>query len=467
MSDIYNVSKQQLNKIGGEADGLTTTYEVKKKQVEKLGGDLTKVNDIYTAELQVLEHIDGGGGGATLQEKSVSITANGTTDVMPDAGYDGMTKVSVDVAVPATPTQSKTVDITANGTEVITPDEGYDLSDVTVNVNVPSKEEETKSVTITENGTSSVTPTEGKVLSQVDITVDVPSTGSLKLAQGTRLAHSVWQEMPNYDFSEVGTDWSNMFQSVTASFDLDLDMTNVIAAANTFNSLYLTGSITIHNNQNLEDCSGMFKNWKGSKVKFDTFEHIINAKEMFYSCNNLSNLNDATASTILNFSTATNCDNMFYGTALRNMPILNVNRATSMQKMFMASGITRFNGAYMSNCTDVSQMFYNCQYLEYCAGLNCSSVKYLRNLFYNCYNLSTINFMTNLGQSTASISDSTLDLSRTAVTDESITKIVNGLYDMNQRTDGVNSGTIKLAAGHDITEEWTTTATAKGWTITT
>lgn len=132
MSDIYNVSKQQLNKIGGEANGLTTTYEVKKAQVEKLGGDLTKVNDIYTAELQVLEHIDGGGGGATLQEKSVSITANGTTDVMPDAGYDGMTKVSVDVEVPVPNLQSNKIVYTGqiitndNFTVKITPDEGYD-----------------------------------------------------------------------------------------------------------------------------------------------------------------------------------------------------------------------------------------------------------------------------------------------------------------------------------------------------
>jgi len=37
----------------------------------------------------VLEHIDGGGG-ATLQEKNVSITANGTTSVVPDKGFDGM-----------------------------------------------------------------------------------------------------------------------------------------------------------------------------------------------------------------------------------------------------------------------------------------------------------------------------------------------------------------------------------------
>lgn len=59
--DIYEVSKQQLTKIGGDATNLSTTYEVKKAQVDKLGGDLTKVNDIYTAELEVLDKIGSGG----------------------------------------------------------------------------------------------------------------------------------------------------------------------------------------------------------------------------------------------------------------------------------------------------------------------------------------------------------------------------------------------------------------------
>lgn len=37
----------------------------------------------------------GGGGSATLQSKSVTITENGTTNVIPDTGYDGLTNVNI------------------------------------------------------------------------------------------------------------------------------------------------------------------------------------------------------------------------------------------------------------------------------------------------------------------------------------------------------------------------------------
>ena len=203
MSNIYNVSKQQLNKIGGEADGLTTTYEVKKKQVEKLGGDLTKVNDIYTAELQVLEHIDGGG--ATLQEKSVSITANGTTDVMPDEGFDGMSKVSVDVNVPDP--ELEELSVTANGT--YTPTKyGYSK----VDVNVPSKPEQTKSVTINQNGTTSVLPDEGSVLSKVDVTVNVAGGGG-----GSAVFHG---SNPNFSHIEGNFPTNVEFPDLTSCYEM-------------------------------------------------------------------------------------------------------------------------------------------------------------------------------------------------------------------------------------------------------
>lgn len=37
----------------------------------------------------------------TMQEKSVSITSNGTTDVIPDSGYDGLSKVTIATNVPS------------------------------------------------------------------------------------------------------------------------------------------------------------------------------------------------------------------------------------------------------------------------------------------------------------------------------------------------------------------------------
>lgn len=65
-----------------------------------------------------------------LQNKTIEITENGTTEVIADSGFYGLEQVTIDVDVELT-LQEKTV--TANG-EVV-PDDGYDgLSKVTVNV---------------------------------------------------------------------------------------------------------------------------------------------------------------------------------------------------------------------------------------------------------------------------------------------------------------------------------------------
>ena len=68
-----------------------------------------------------------------LQEKAVTITANGTSSIVPDEGKDGLSKVDVTVNVPTTPTQEKTVSLSmADGDQVVTPDNGKVLTKVTV-----------------------------------------------------------------------------------------------------------------------------------------------------------------------------------------------------------------------------------------------------------------------------------------------------------------------------------------------
>ena len=73
--------------------------------------------------------------GGETQEKSVTITKNGTTEIMPDEGYT-LSKAVVVTDVLTKPEQTKTVTITENGTTQITPDEGYTLSGASVSVSV-------------------------------------------------------------------------------------------------------------------------------------------------------------------------------------------------------------------------------------------------------------------------------------------------------------------------------------------
>lgn len=72
-------------------------------------------------------------GKSKLQEKDVTITQNGTSQVAPDSGYDGISKATIITNVPSTPTEEKTVDLSmASGNQVITPTSGKVLSKVTI-----------------------------------------------------------------------------------------------------------------------------------------------------------------------------------------------------------------------------------------------------------------------------------------------------------------------------------------------
>lgn len=120
----------------------------------------------------------GGGGQPSLQNKSVTITENGTQNVTADAGYDGLRNVGITTDVQPS-LQNKSLTISENTTTSISADSGYDgLDTVSVTTNVQPNLE-TKSVTITENTTTTITPTTGKDgLSSVEVITNVSGGGS-------------------------------------------------------------------------------------------------------------------------------------------------------------------------------------------------------------------------------------------------------------------------------------------------
>lgn len=109
------------------------------------------------------------------KDQSLTITKNGTTTAPVGTRY---TPITVNVPIPAEKKiqSTKSVTVSENGSSEIAPDTGYDgiaKVNLTTSVPVPTVQA-TKAVTLTENGTTSVTPDSGfDVLQKVDVTVNV------------------------------------------------------------------------------------------------------------------------------------------------------------------------------------------------------------------------------------------------------------------------------------------------------
>lgn len=276
--------------------------------------DLSKIN------------FGGGGGGETakLQKKSMTVSS-ATATIVPDAGYDGMTKVDVDA--------------TEYGTS-------------NYNNGVLAQKAKLTEINITENGT--YTKEDG--YSNVVVDVKAP-TETVDLKTGIKFGNSTFSAMPFTLICDSGvTNMKNMFYYCTKLTTLDvsnLDTSNVTRMDSMFHDCNSLTSLDLSN--------------------FNT-SNVTYMLHMFYECYNLTTLN------LSSFDTCNveSMGNMFYScTRLTTLDLSNFNtsKVTSMSQMFYyCRSLTTLDLSNFdtSKVSYMDGMFYACENLTTVKVINCN-----------------------------------------------------------------------------------------------
>nr|CAI9749847.1 hypothetical protein WCOTENJF_WCOTENJF_CDS_0040 [uncultured phage] len=271
--------------------------------------------------------------------------SSATATVVPDAGYDGMTKVDVDA--------------TEYGTS-------------NYNDGVLAQKAKLTEINITENGT--YTKEDG--YSKVVVDVKAP-TETIDLKTDIKFGYSTFSAMPFTLICDSGvTDMNSMFYACNSLTTLDVsnfDTSNVTNMANMFSVCGNLTSLDVSN--------------------FNT-SNVTDMKSMFYACHNLTTVN------LSNFNTinVTNMYSMF--SVCGNLTTLDVSNfdtsnVTNMADMFYAcNSLTTLDVSNFdtSNVTDMNYMFANCQKLTTLdlSNFNTINVTNMGYMFIYCENLTTV-----------------------------------------------------------------------------
>ena len=393
--------------------------------------------------------------------------ANGSYTIHPSEGYDATTSVNLTVNVPATPVEpTKSVEITQNGTTNIIPADGYDaIEGVDVTVNVPSKEEETKSVSYTSNGSYTVQPTEGKTLSEVSVSVNVPSSGALDISN--KFVSCANQLITQSDI-DAFTGWENLtkgdnkFKNATSQELIKLPNPETLTSIQ-----QMFSAPDISRGVKLDVRGQSWSNVKSSTQAFRNISLTLDNKFKFYG----SGTGVFYASSItgeLGYSAFYQSDNLFapkfsewFMRCYFNTPTVSLRlHSSDLMSMFEATNLTSLDlNVYVESPASLQRLCSSCDKLKTLS----LSLPELDNTFgtsnygsfvYGCKVLETVTIN--------HISTNIFFSDCRSLTQDSVNNILNALADVTAAPK-----TITFAApqyGY-VTEEQKTAATAKGWTI--
>lgn len=299
------------------------------------------------------------------QEKTLTITKNGITHILPDNEDKTLSKVTISTEVPVGVFPTETLEIVENGEYDVTTYES-----ASVNTPVP-KEEEEEAITITTNGITTIRPTMGKVLSRVNVTTNVPTLqinnqNKTITQNGTYNADSGYtglgKVVVNVPTSKLGTKTITENGTYNASSD-NLDGYNEVVV-----NVPTSGS-------------------GGGKYAPTYFT--------FYYCNTATNLDYETQN--VDTSNVTSMEKMFYSAdKLKTIsPIFDVSNVTTFKCMFqscMALTSANLSSFGYSPATTCEWMFYYCQKLTHIdlSNFETPNLTNTKWMFYSCKELQYI-----------------------------------------------------------------------------
>ena len=291
--------------------------------------------------------VEGNLEGVNNQEKSIIINSNGTSSVVPDTGYTGISKINITVNVP-----------TSSGDGIDLTSLGYTAQENT-SINTDIRDSIAYSQSLLENYTDDTTYEYEYNM----MFAPLFPCGNRKIFYNFFFQCSSLISIPALDTSK-GTNFSSMFSECNA-------LTSV-PALNTSNGTNFSSMFL--------DCMSLTSVPTLDTSKGTDFTY------MFYYCRSLTSVPK------LNTSNGTDFSSMFYGCrSLTSVSALDTSKGTDFSSMFYdCRSLTSVSSLDTSKGTDFNSMFSECRSLTSVPALNTSNGTNFEFMFFGCINLKTV-----------------------------------------------------------------------------